>query len=261
VSIPRWRPPLLIILILLLAFTCLCASSPGKVPSCCSIHYPSDSKVEWECRRVRAGETLESLFGDRWIDVARFNRIDRRHVRPGTYLKVPKRLEDIKDFTPMPSYYSQVSNEEKIILVDQPEQFIGAYEYGRLMFSAPITTGEKNNMTPSGEFRISATRREHRSSLYFIEGTHIPYPMNYGLIFHTSKAGVMFAIHGRDLPGYPASHGCIGLYDEAMQKKYYGYPRDPKLEDAKKLYEWVMSGYPDTQRSRILEAGPKVVIK
>ncbi len=28
-----------------------------------------------------------------------------------------------------------------------------------------------------------------------------------------------FWIHGCDLPGYPASHGCVGLYDEEMQKK------------------------------------------
>ena len=28
-------------------------------------------------------------------------------------------------------------------------------------------------------------------------------------------------IHGRDVPGFPASHGCVGLYDEQMQFDYY----------------------------------------
>jgi hypothetical protein len=201
------------------------------------------------------------MFGERWIDVARFNRIDRRHARAGTYLKVPKQLEEIKNFTPMPSHYPPAANEAKLILVELSEQFIGAYEFGHLVFSAPITTGGKNNRTPSGGFQINATKRKHRSSLYFIEDTNIPYPMNYGLIFHTDRRGVAFSIHGRDLPGYPVSHGCIGLYDEDMQKKYYGYPLDPKLEDAKILYDWVMSGYPDAQEYMILNAGPKVVIK
>ena len=42
-----------------------------------------------------------------------------------------------------------------------------------------------------------------------------------------------------DLPGYLPSHGCIGLYDEAMQKEQYGTPTDPKLNDAKRLFDWV----------------------
>ena len=33
-----------------------------------------------------------------------------------------------------------------------------------------------------------------------------------------NREGVSYWIHGRDMPGYPASHGCIGLYDESMQK-------------------------------------------
>jgi hypothetical protein len=62
------------------------------------------------------------------------------------------------------------------------------------------------------------------------------------------------------VPGYPASHGCIGLYDEAMQKKYYGFPKKPELDDARKLYEWVVSAVPDDGKFHILENGPKVVI-
>jgi hypothetical protein len=229
-------------------------------PSLCKISHPSDTLTEWECRRLRKGENLESLFGDRWQDVARFNRIDRRHIYPGVYLKIPKRLDDIRAYTPMPRHYQPAESEEKYILVDLSEQFLAAYEYGRLKFSSPIASGEKTNMTPVGEFRITAVSRKHRSSLYFIENTATPYPMNYGLRFHINNNGVAFWIHGRDLPGYPASHGCIGLYDETMQKKYYGYPKKPELEDARKLFEWVVSPLPDDGGFHILENGPKVVI-
>jgi len=230
------------------------------VPSLCKINHPSDVQLVWECRRLQKGETLESLFNARWIDVVRFNRVDRRHVYPGIYIKVPKRLEDIKNFTPMPQYYQPAESEAKFILVNLSEQFLGAYEYGRLVFSTPIATGEKGNETPNGEFRITAFDSQHKSSLYFVEKTNKPYPMHYGLRFHISKKGIAFWIHGRDLPGYPASHGCIGLYDEQMQKKYYGNPKNPVLEDAKILFEWVISSLVDDGKIHFLEEGPKMLI-
>jgi hypothetical protein len=238
------------------------ASEAGrvKVRSLCKISHPSDKKIEWECRRIKEGETLESLFGEHWIDVARFNRVDRRHVYPWAYIKVPKNLDDIKDFNPLPEEYPPAENDEKFILVDLSEQFLGAYEYGRLVFSFPVVTGEKGHETPNGEFRITAFHRSHRSTMYFIEDTGIPYPMNYALRFYITKKGISYYIHGRDLPGYPASHGCLGLYDEEMQSKYYGYPKEPVLEDARILYEWVIGSLPDDGELQTIKDGPKVQI-
>ena len=203
---------------------------------------------------------MENLFGHRWRDVARYNRIDQRHARAGIQLKVPIRLEEIVDFTPMPADYPPARGEAKFILIDLSEQFLGAYEYGRLVFSTPATSGVRDNPTPVGTFRITAADREHRSSLYSIEETDIPYPMSHALRFYINRGGVSFWIHGRDLPGYPASHGCIGLYDERMQKKYYGSPKKPVMEDARTLYEWVMAPFPDSGRFNLLKEGPKLVI-
>jgi hypothetical protein len=235
-------------------------ADPKKHPSPCRILHPGDSKVEWECRLLKKGETPENLFGERWKDVARFNRIDRRHLYPGRPLKIPRRIEEIEDYTPMPEYYPPAEKEEKFLLVDLSEQFLGAYEFGRLVFSAPATTGEEGNETPAGEFRITAFDSRHRSTLYPIENTKIPYPMTYALRFHVNPAGISFWIHGRDLPGYPDSHGCIGLYDEVMQKKYFNIPREPVLEDAKTLFEWVIAPLRDEGRFRVLEKGPRILI-
>lgn len=257
----RFKIQQISIIVVLLFMILFSEGASAKVrPSLCKIIHPSDLKVRWECRRLKKGESLEGLFGDRWKDVARFNRIDRRHTVAGVYIKVPKRLDDIRDFSPMPRYYQQAAAEAKFIIVDLSEQFIGAYEYGHLVFSAPIATGEKGNETPRGEFRITAFHSRRKSSLYFIEDTTIPYPMNYGLRFHISKEGVAFWIHGRDLPGYPASHGCIGLYDEPMQKRYYGYPKNPMLEDARVLFQWVISPLSDDGMFHILRDGPRVLI-
>ena len=64
--------------------------------------------------------------------------------------------------------------------------------------------------------------------------------MNDALRFYTDRDVVEFWIHGRDMPGYPASNGCIGRYDEAMQRSVYGFPRDSVLDEARRLFEWVV---------------------
>ena len=60
------------------------ADSPKKHRGLCEIHYPSDAMVEWDCRVIPSGTSLETIFGEYWVDVARFNRIDRRHARSGS---------------------------------------------------------------------------------------------------------------------------------------------------------------------------------
>jgi len=60
------------------------ADSPKKHRGLCEIHYPSDAMLEWDCRVIQSGTSLEAIFGEHWVDVARFNRIDRRHARSGS---------------------------------------------------------------------------------------------------------------------------------------------------------------------------------
>ena len=236
------------------------AKSPDKLRGPCSISYPSDAAIEWDCRRLRPIESLERLFGDRWIDVVRFNRIDRRHVHAGVSIKVPRRIEALAEFQPVPSFYAPAESDERFILIDLSEQFLGAYEYGALRFALPLASGNGQDATPVGTFRLSAAHRRRQSSLFMIEGTDRPYPMNYALRFHINREGVSYWIHGRDLPGYPASHGCIGLYDEPMQKEQYGIPKDPELNDAKRLFEWVLGGDVEDERLIPLPNGPRVHI-
>jgi hypothetical protein len=251
---------LAVALSLLLSVTTTEISSAKGFSSLCNLKYQSQTTIDWVCRRIEKGETLENVFGEQWEDVARFNRIDRRHVSPGKYLKVPTQLSAIRDYTPMPRHYSPAEADAKFILVDLSEEFFGAYEYGTLVFSGPIAGGTKSNSTPVGEFRITAYRKMHKSSLYQMEKTTEYYPINYGLRFYIDREGVSYWIHGRDMPGYPASHGCIGLYDEAMQHEYYKYPEKPVLEDAKKLYEWVIPTPPDGNGLHELEDGPRILI-
>jgi len=244
----------------LLVPTAVHSESTSRRGSPCSMNYPSDATIQWECRTFRAGESLETLFGEQWVTVARFNRIDRRHVHAGVSIKVPKQIQDVEYFSPLPLLYFAAEQERRFILVNLSEQFLGAYEYGVLRFAVPIASGNGHDETPTGEFRLTAAHRAHQSCRYTVEGTDRPYPMNYALRFHINREGVSYWIHGRDLPGYPASHGCIGLYDEPMQKEQYGFPRDPELNDAKRLFEWILSGEVEDDRMIALTNGPRVHI-
>ncbi len=235
-------------------------SEPSKKhPGPCQIAYPSDAAIEWECRRLKSGESLEKLFGERWIDVARFNRIDRRHAHSGASLKVPKRLDDAGVLRAAPAVVSRspsvTSNLSLSISRSSFSERMNMARYGLRCRLPPATEATKRR---SANFRITAAHRSHQSCLYTIEGTNRPYPMNHALRFHVNRAGVSYWIHGRDLPGYPASHGCVGLYDESMQKEQYGIPKDPEVNDAKRLFEWVSRREPDDDRVIPLPDGPRL---
>ena len=229
----------------------------------CRIHYPSQDSIEWEPRFIGPNETLESLFGKEWTLVARFNRIDRRHTYPGMTIKVPKRLDDIREYTPMPRLYEPARRHEKYVVVNLSEQWIGAYEYGRLKFSMPAATGSAGHETPVGLFRVDARHQTHTSSLYKTEDEEEQYPMDNAFRFHVGDDNISYWIHARDLPGRPASHGCIGVFDEFMQNRMYGIPANPVLNDSEKLYSWAVGEEDyefDTGELEELEDGPVVEV-
>lgn len=248
-------------LLILLGITSIPCLAADKIRSLCEIHYPTDYLYEWDCVKVTSKDSPYKIFGKQWQDGLRFNRMDRRHFLAGMSVKVPKQMEDIKEFNPMPPFYLEADKEPQLILIDQNEMFLGAYEFGTLVFSAPVAVGVEEFRLKNGSYRVDAVDPRHESSLFPVEGSDRPYPMHYGLRFHVEKRGdgwTSYWIHGRDLPGYPASHGCIGLYDEEMQLEYYGEPAKPLLMDAKRLYRWAV-GSGDTgalQRVR----GPMVII-
>ncbi len=228
------------------------------------VEYPSLTNIRWHAHFVQPQQTLESLFGDDWVWVARFNRIDRRHVYPGMTIKVPDNIADIRNYTPLPDFYEPAARHDKYILVDITEQWLGAYEKGKLVFSAPAATGKATTETPTGIFRIDARHQTHTSSLYKTADDEEQYPMDNAMRFHIGEDNVSYWIHARDLPGRPASHGCIGLFDEEMQNRVFGTPAKPVLLDSQKLYEWAVGAeeYDDDYGELDeLEDGPVVEVR
>ena len=235
-----------IVLLAIIVYNPLAISQPGANPhdpaheDLCRIDYPSLDKIRWHAHFVRPEETLESLFGNDWTFVARFNRIDRRHVYPGMTIRVPDDMAACRSYCPLPEQYPAAEKHEKYILIDLTEQWIGAYEYGELQFSAPAATGAPGHETPVGIYQIDARDETHSSSLYKTEDQTDQYPMDNAMRFHVGADDVAYWIHARDLPGKPASHGCVGLYDEAMQNRVYGTPKVPVLLDSEKFYQWAV---------------------
>ncbi len=260
-------------LIILISFASS-VTAEVKVKSLCDVRFPSDARVNWPCRKIQWKDTPSALFGDRWRDVLRFNRMDRRHFIGGRSIKVPVNLDEIKNYTPLPQSYPPAAHDEKFILIDQSEMYLGAYEYGKLVLSFPVAVGIKGHRVPDGDFKIDAADRWHKSNLYTVEEIGKRYPMHYGLRFFVDKntdGWPAFYIHGRDVPGYPASHGCVGLYDEEMQEEYYSahdrkvnkpYYHEltkPYLEAAKAIYKWATDSHPDPGKFHKIN-GPRVLI-
>jgi hypothetical protein len=87
--------------------------------------------------------------------------------------------------------------------------------------------------------------------------------MDNAIRFHVGADNVSYWIHARDLPGRPASHGCVGLFDESMQNRVYGTPEEPVLLDSQKLYSWAVGNADyedDTGGFEELEDGPVVEV-
>ena len=225
--------------------------------------YPSQAGIPWKSHFVLPQQSLERLYGKDWVHVARFNRIDRRHVYPGMTIKSPVKMEDFRDYTPMPAVHKLAEKHTKYLLLDVTEQWIGAYENGRLAFSMPAATGIEGHLTPLGIFKIEAYHRRHTSSLYKTATGDAQYPMDYALRFLIDKEQVSYWIHARDLPGRPASHGCVGVFDEGMQHRVDKVPDSPVLQDAKKLYAWTIGDTAfgqDNGRQQLLADGPPIEI-
>ena len=88
----------------------------------------------------------------------------------------------------------------KIVIVLDTQR-IYVFQNEQLIGFSTISSGKKGKETPIGIFNILQKNVDHKSNLY----SNAPMPFMQRLTWD----GI--AIHGGDLPGYPASHGCIRL--------------------------------------------------
>ncbi len=132
------------------------------------------------------------------------------------------------------------------IVVNLRSQRASLYHEGKLVAVSPISSGREGKGTPVGRFQVIEKDVDHRSSLYgnyvrdgkvVMENVDIRkasrpagakfvgVPMPYFLRFTGA-----YGLHAGNLPGYPASSGCVRL---------------PKRQ-AKRFFDAVMLGTPVT---------------
>ena len=88
-----------------------------------------------------------------------------------------------------------------MIIVSLQTQRAYVYRNGIIIGVSTVSTGKEGHETPTGVFTVLQKARDHKSNLY----NSAPMPFMQRLTWD----GI--ALHAGNLPGYPASHGCIRL--------------------------------------------------
>jgi hypothetical protein len=87
------------------------------------------------------------------------------------------------------------------VIVHLPTQRAFVYRNGVRIGVTTVSTGKAGHKTPTGIFTILQKNKDHKSNLY----NNAPMPYMQRLTWD----GI--ALHAGNLPGYPASHGCIRM--------------------------------------------------
>jgi hypothetical protein len=97
-----------------------------------------------------------------------------------------------------------------LVYVDLGRQLATVYRNGVRIAVSTISSGKEGHETPTGVFTILEKNVEHYSRTY----DNAPMPYQQRLTWK----GV--ALHAGNLPGYPASHGCIRMPMEFAKKLF-----------------------------------------
>jgi hypothetical protein len=151
-------------------------------------------------------EQLECSFTDKQIElIEKLNRSDRGNLIRLKRIVVPDRWDlDELAYSPLPITYKPAQRFSKAMVVYKPGQVFGAYQRGKLVRWGPVSTGAQSSPTPGGLFHLNWKATLKRSTVN--RGWLLPWYFNF-----QNKRGHSF--HTYELPGRPASHGCIRLLD------------------------------------------------
>ncbi|HEX8215325.1 MAG TPA: L,D-transpeptidase family protein [Allosphingosinicella sp.] len=117
-----------------------------------------------------------------------------RQLRPGGFVWQPERASG--------------GPVEVVISLGSQKAYV--YRGGTLIGVSTVSSGKTGHESPTGRFQILQKRQLHRSNRY----NDAPMPFMQRLNWY----GV--ALHAGEIPGYPASHGCIRLPAKFAQKLY-----------------------------------------
>ena len=124
------------------------------------------------------------------------------------------RRKEIKRYREFDWYPDRSPGGPVLIIVSLPEQLVHVYRNGVRIGASTCSTGKPGHSTPTGVFKILQKDKNHHSSTY----NDAPMPNMNRLTW----SGI--ALHAGQLPGYPASHGCVRL-PKAFSALLFGVTR------------------------------------
>src|SRR5262245_44280174 len=179
---------------------------------------------------------LKSEIGDEKVAIVlKLNRIDAQHLRADVTLVIPEQVNDLITYSPFPQDLETVRDIPKLVLVSLRVQAFGAYEFGRLVRWGPTSSGKKATPTPAGLYHTNWKSKATRSSVN--KDWLLPWYFNLD-----NMSGISF--HQYDLPGYPASHGCLRLL----------------ADDAAWIYGWADQWTLSADHRRVEAYGTPVIV-
>src|ERR1700730_16854928 len=97
-----------------------------------------------------------------------------------------------------------------VVLVSLPDQILYVYRNGIRIGRSTVSSGKPGKQTPTGVFTVLQKKVRHESSIY--KGAQMPHMQRL------TWTGI--AMHAGNLPGYPASAGCVRLPVDFAEKLY-----------------------------------------
>lgn len=144
---------------------------------------------------------IVSLLAVARIDAANGGHTKGRAVEPFTPILKAGDYSWHPDFSPAGPV---------VVFVSLPEQMLHVYRNGVLIGRSTVSSGKSGKRTPTGVFTVLQKKVHHESSIY--KGAKMPHMQRL------TWTGI--AMHAGQLPGYPASAGCVRLPVDFAAKLY-----------------------------------------
>jgi hypothetical protein len=199
------------------------------------------ARVTYHVEPLAPGE-LPKRFTPAQLGVLdKLNRRDLEHLARLTEIIVPDAWqpegpEGELAYSPLPEEWPWAVSMPKALVVHQPGQVFGAYEFGKLVRWGPVSTGRQETPTPAGSFNLTWKSKSRRST------DNDAWLLKWYFNFINAR-GVSF--HEFDLPGAAASHACVRLL----------------TRDAMWLYDWGEQWVLSPDRRTVATPGTPVVIQ
>ncbi len=179
---------------------------------------------------------LKQIVGENHVqNVLKLNRINSEFLTQGSILTIPKDNPDFTSLSPFPKELQMAKEIPKLLIISQRVQAFGVYESGLLIKWGPVSSGKEITPTASHLY-FTNWKAEEAISTFDDE-----WIMKWNFNLDNFKG---IGMHQYEMPGYPASHSCVRMFEE----------------DAKWLYRWADQWIVSKDGQDVLANGTPVII-